>query len=321
VPFVTGGALPAGATPPAAEPQPAPPRAPASLTWSGRHSFVLDYSVPPVPAAGAGEEGEAPSPAPPAPSDIYSLVAAKWAQVAAEVAKAGESGGGIDLGQTSLRDAIQSASEQTLLAHGLSLMGRARVTVLLALNGGGGGGGEAAAPAASQASPRRARFSRIDPAAAAGRGGDALTGLFVGQFGTCGPEVLQISRGMWGEETMGGPDAADYITAMKLTGDRNVAAGLPSFRARVSPSCRLAPGDLYPPELGVLARYPGQGLAGLPGAKAPMWVPGELLILDGGSGPERSLCCGARIAFLWTVPDRRNFLIVFHRLQLPGPGQ
>jgi hypothetical protein len=246
-------------------------------------------------------------------------VAAKWAQVAAEVAKAADAGGAL-AGQPNLLAAIQSASEQTLKAHGFGFMGRARITVTLGIGGDGGDGGGEAAAAARALSPRRMAFTRIDPTAACGpAGGDPLSGLYVGHFGTCGREALLLRRGMWGDEAMGGPDGADYVTATKLTGDRAVPAGCPSFRARVSPSCRLPHADAYPPQLGVLARYPGQGLASLPGGRGPQWVPGELLLLDGGSGPERALCNGARLAFLWQVPDKRSFLIAFHSLTLPPP--
>ena len=122
---------------------------------------------------------------------------------------------------------------------------------------------------------------------------------------------------MWGDDAREGADAHDYVTAVKLTGDSNVPAGSPSFRAQVSPACRLPHEDAYPPQLGVVARYPGQGLAALPGFRQPQWVAGELLVLDGGSGEGSEMCGGASLAFLWEVPGRKRFLICFRKLQLP----
>lgn len=343
-PFVMGTqSVSGGVLAPAAKAAdlPAFSRHPATLAWTGRHQFVFEFTVPPQPpppsppsADAAGPDGR-PAPAPrPSPADISSLVAAKWAQVAAEVARVTERGKGAkgaeaaEAQKEELFTAIRAASEQTLAAHGMGLMGgRARIRVTLGINGSGAGGGADANSGVlvenkpptppPQPQPRRMRFTRIDASAAAGRSADPFHGLFVGQFGTCGAEAVQLRRGVWGDDTRDGPGADDYVTAVKLTGDTNVPAGSPSFRAKVSPSSRLPHEDAYPPQLGVVARYAGEGLAALPGFRQPQWVPGELLVLDEGVGEGSEMCGGARLAFLWEVPGRKRFLICFRRLQLP----
>lgn len=75
---------------------------------------------------------------------------------------------------------------------------------------------------------------------------------------------------------------------------------------------RLAHADAYPAELGVTARYKGQGRAAGPGFANPHWVDGELLVLDG-----RGVARGARVGFVWHVPGEKRFLILLHRLVLP----
>jgi hypothetical protein len=246
--------------------------------------------------------------------------------------------------------AVKAAAEQTLAAQGLTKGadggadarngGRgARVTVSLgssraAPRKGAAGVGSSSgsvsssggvartrsvAPAASAAAApllarplvQRTRFTRIDPRIASGVGADPLSSLYLGAFGPHGPEVLQLARGRWGDDADGDEDC---VTAVKLTGDRNVPAGRASFRARVGRAARLDHHGVYPEELGVLARYRGQGRAAKPGFREPRWVEGELLLLDGKGG---ALTGGAELGLVWAVPGERRFLILLSRLQLP----
>ena len=123
-------------------------------------------------------------------------------------------------------------------------------------------------------------------------------------------EVLQLVRGQWGDEL----GADDSVTAVKLTGDTNVPAGAASFRAKVGRGARLDPHVGYPEELGVLARYKGEGRVAKPGFTEESWVEGELLVLDGQGG---QLTGGAELGFVWAIPGERRFLILFTKLQLP----
>ncbi|EEH51324.1 uncharacterized protein MICPUCDRAFT_9279, partial [Micromonas pusilla CCMP1545] len=104
------------------------------------------------------------------------------------------------------------------------------------------------------------------------------------------------------------------VTAVKLTGDANVPAGAASFRARVGAEHRLESSFSYPDELGVVARYKGQGRVAKPGFTERIWVDGELLLLDGRGG---SLTGGAELGFVWAVPGERRLLILFSSLELP----
>lgn len=158
----------------------------------------------------------------------------------------------------------------------------------------------------------RTRFHRIDAGVAAGAGVDPFDQLYVGAFGPHGPEVLQLTRGQWGEEQGHGDD---HVTAVKLTGDANVPAGRASFRARVGKDYKLDPHVGYPPELGVVARYKGEGRVAKPGFVDSSWVEGELLVLDGQGG---QLTGGAQLGFVWAVPGERRFLILFSKLALPA---
>mmetsp|Transcript_17519 Transcript_17519/g.43257 ORF Transcript_17519/g.43257 Transcript_17519/m.43257 type:complete len:379 (+) Transcript_17519:88-1224(+) len=159
--------------------------------------------------------------------------------------------------------------------------------------------------------PKNTRFTRIPAGVASRASNDPFDRLYLGAFGPHGPEVLRLVRGRWGDELGEGEDC---VTAVKLTGDANVPAGAASFRAKVGKSDKLDSSFSYPEELGVMARYKGQGRVAKPGFKERHWVDGELLLLDGRGG---SLTGGAELGFVWAVPGERRLLILFSSLQLP----
>lgn len=90
-------------------------------------------------------------------------------------------------------------------------------------------------------------YSRIEPPACKT---DAFSGLYLGAFGPHGPELLRLQRGR-------SEDGEELVIGTKLTGDANVPAGAVSFRARIGRKRRLEPRDVYPDDLGVVARYAG----------------------------------------------------------------
>ena len=295
----------------AAQLQPAqlPPlqRVPASLLRLGLHQFLLQYLTEPQverpPRRQVADRGTS-------GLDHFarSAVAAKWGRVADGVSKADAPS---QQSRAFASPEVAAAAEQTPASRRMLLDGVASSTRI------GRATRETATSSLRIALPpaprlHTTRFTRIDPAVASGAGADPFSALYHGAFGPHGPEVLQLARGRWGDSE-GGDD--ECVSAVKLTGDRNVPAGCASFRARVGRAHRLDHHGAYPEELGVLARYKGQGRAAKPGFADPRWVDGELLLLDGKGG---ALTGGAEMGLVWAVPGERRFLILHSRLKLPA---
>ena len=161
------------------------------------------------------------------------------------------------------------------------------------------------------------RFERIPDHVATQSSKDPFDRLYVGAFGPHGAEIVRIVRGRYGDEL--GEDS-NCITGIKLTGDANVPAGAASFRAKIDeenklPKLTVNGLQTYPEELGVVARYKGQGRVAKPGFEDASWTDGELLVLDGKGG---QLTGGAELGFVWAVPNERRFLILFTSLKLPS---
>ena len=64
-------------------------------------------------------------------------------------------------------------------------------------------------------------------------------------------------------------DAVEWVIGTKLTGDGNVPAGEVSFKAKIGRSSRLGSPDMYPPDMGVIARYKGSGCVAQNGFQHP----------------------------------------------------
>lgn len=61
------------------------------------------------------------------------------------------------------------------------------------------------------------------------------------------PVPSTACRGKW-------DDGEECVVGVKLTGDPNVPAGAVSFRAKIGRRHRLDPREVYPDELGIVAR-------------------------------------------------------------------
>ena len=134
---------------------------------------------------------------------------------------------------------------------------------------------------------------------------DPLSGLYLGSFGPHGPELLRLDRKI--------VDGEEVVEALKLTGDANVPAGYVSFRAKVSRKHKLEAREVYPDELGISARYRGEGRVAQKGFKEPRWVEGELLVFSAKGSP---VTAGATLGFVWSVPGEKRFLILLNRIAL-----
>lgn len=135
---------------------------------------------------------------------------------------------------------------------------------------------------------------------------DPFTGLYLAAFGSHGPEVLQLQR-----EPDAVDDGVEWVTGTKLTGDSNVPAGEISFKAKIGRGSRLGTPDMYPPEMGVIARYRGSGCVAQSGFQQPSWVDGELLHFSGDGATTR----GAELGFVWTG-NQNHFLVILKRIDL-----
>eukprot|EP00884_Botryococcus_braunii_P009582 jgi/Botrbrau1/18625/Bobra.0367s0062.1 len=133
---------------------------------------------------------------------------------------------------------------------------------------------------------------------------DPFSGYFVGAFGPHGHELLRLQRFM--------EDGEEIVVGTKLTGDFNVPAGAPSFKAKIGRQHRL-PSREYPQELGVVGRFKGLGRIAQKGYNAPKWVDGELLQFSASGYLTR----GAEMGFVWKVPGGRHYLILLSRIELP----
>ncbi|KAK1299959.1 hypothetical protein QJS10_CPB13g00218 [Acorus calamus] len=126
-------------------------------------------------------------------------------------------------------------------------------------------------------------FSRIEIPSTS----DPLSGLYIGASGPFSSDIIHLKRkfGQWKEDdgiqkfqTL---EFYEYVEALKLTGDISVPAGEVAFRAKVGKQYQLPHQGIIPEELGVVARYKGQGRIAEAGFQNPRWVDGELVILDG----------------------------------------
>lgn len=135
---------------------------------------------------------------------------------------------------------------------------------------------------------------------------DPFTGLYLAAFGSHGPEVLQLQR-----EPDAVDDGVEWVTGTKLTGDSNVPAGEISFKAKIGRGSRLGTPDMYPPEMGVIARYRGSGCVAQSGFQQPSWVEGELLHFSGDGATTR----GAELGFVWSG-NQNHFLVILKRIDL-----
>ena len=64
-------------------------------------------------------------------------------------------------------------------------------------------------------------------------------------------------------------DTIEWVIGTKLTGDSNVPAGEVSFKAKIGQGSRLGTPDMYPPDMGVIARYKGSGCVAQNGFQQP----------------------------------------------------
>uniref|UniRef100_A0A061RFB5 Protein executer chloroplastic-like n=1 Tax=Tetraselmis sp. GSL018 TaxID=582737 RepID=A0A061RFB5_9CHLO len=136
---------------------------------------------------------------------------------------------------------------------------------------------------------------------------DPFSGLYLGAFGPHGPELIRFSRTV-------GEDGNTYVEGIKVTGDRHVPSGNVSFRAKIGRKNRLPMDAKYPEELGVVARYKGEGHTARPGFTDPKWVEGELLVFKSTANPSASVTGGAELGFVWEMPTGKKLLILMNRV-------
>ncbi|PIA52294.1 hypothetical protein AQUCO_01000277v1 [Aquilegia coerulea] len=145
---------------------------------------------------------------------------------------------------------------------------------------------------------------------------DALSGLYIGALGINTSEVIHLRRnfGQWQEDDANqkSPNLEfyEYVEALKLTGDPYVPAGQVAFRAKIGKQYQLPHKGIFPEELGVVARYKGQGRLAESGFHSPRWVDGELVIIN-----SKYIKGGPVVGFVYWAPEY-HFLVFFNRLRL-----
>lgn len=87
-------------------------------------------------------------------------------------------------------------------------------------------------------------------------------------------------------------------------------------RVKVGRQHRLESRGVYPEDLGIVARYKGEGRVADAGFKNARWVDGELLQFAADAG--HKLTGGAQLGFVWSVPGAKRYLILLNRMTLPG---
>lgn len=116
--------------------------------------------------------------------------------------------------------------------------------------------------------PDKLRFTRLQVPVPTGRTEPwSLPGLFVGSYGSHGPEMISVHVTDDGE-----------IVGTKVTGDPNVPSGEVTFKAR-----KAEPGStkmVLPTSDIVTGCYPGKGRVAQEGFKQAKWVDGVLLSID-----------------------------------------
>lgn len=146
---------------------------------------------------------------------------------------------------------------------------------------------------------------------------DPLNGLYVGAHGIYTSEVIHLRRnfGQWQDDDTNEESPKlefyEYVEALKLTGDPYVPAGQVAFRAKVGKQYQLPHKGIFPEELGVVARYRGQGRLAESGFLNPRWVDGELVIIN-----SKYIKGGPVVGFVYWAES--HFLVFFNRLRLPS---
>lgn len=150
---------------------------------------------------------------------------------------------------------------------------------------------------------------------------DPFCGLYTGTFGPYTSEVIQLRRrvGQWHDDNaIPSKDSKfeyyEYVEAVKLTGNMIIPAGQVTFRAKIGKQYLLPHRDIYPEELGVIARYKGQERRAQSGFRNREWADAELLLLDGkGTGSTT----GPHLGFLLSLHEY-PIPVWFKRLNLPA---
>ncbi|KAG2576981.1 uncharacterized protein LOC120680081 [Panicum virgatum] len=124
---------------------------------------------------------------------------------------------------------------------------------------------------------------------------DPFHGLYLGDYGQHGPELVQLCRRFGHWNTTDNVESFEYVEAVKLTGDPHVPAGQTTFRARIGKAKYDESHGAYPDEFGVIESYKGQGRIASPGFINPEWVDGELLVFNG----------KRKLGFVWSFPERQ----------------